>query len=905
MIKKILFELLLFIIIFIGAALSFNYIQNRNHGTRAVEGFNPTMGCAYIWYDGEIINSMQGYKQSLYTGLYRDSIVSVGADKKINIMLPESVDTGGELTYELRSFSGDNLIEDGDFRFEETEGSMTRYSAVLRMDMTEGTEYSFIIRVKRSDETVRYYTRVVRLSDSKLADFVRYAKGFSDSAYAGNAAANAYATNTDAITTYNISGQAVDSMKEESEEVDDKPVATTTDAMEGVRVPDITTVFSSADASSAMYDAVAAAKVSSSGNPGYVTLKSSYEDVIFNGMRIDRLSTPEAKVKEITNEGAIVELRYKAIEEAEDSISTYAVIEYFKLEYNNGQASIDIQDYQRKVYQDFNASGFDSSNNSINLGISAERDTDFLTDDESKKLAFVADNSLWFLDLKSKTYTSVYGTSLDEAEKERTPQEGYAIRLLSINEEVLNFVVYGRINEGVREGQTGIALYEYTMADSMLRELQFIKTDKSVDALKLSVGRFCYYDKEKRLFYTLLGDKLLNINIYSGDVTEMMDGMYYTKMLVSKDMKRIAFPNNSDLTQVTGITLIDFEKGTNVDISKDGKRMALLGFVGNDLMYGVADPEYVSHSVDGTPLFKFDELFIVHTNGVVVKDYKRENVLISGIEFQDNNIYLTRLMKSEETGGLEEIDGDYISYKPVSSSGDAQISIIKNELGNQETHIKFPDTVYVNSSNEELLTKVISGDDGNDLDIEDIVIDPTAAYIYDSTGLMGISYSVGKAVQQVHDNGGFVVNASGRMLYSEKTSRPYLTVAGTFDYKSVESEADTFAACNYMCILASGLYADYEEVKAAASWSESFKLYSDEVMGINLTGVSLDTAIGYLSDGCPFAAKLEDKYVLVVSYNSDFIRYYNPVSGEEERVNRNTFQRKCQDAGNEFYTYVK
>ena len=49
MIKRVLFGSFLFILIFIGAALSFNFIQNRNRDTRPVEGYNPTMGkaCKY------------------------------------------------------------------------------------------------------------------------------------------------------------------------------------------------------------------------------------------------------------------------------------------------------------------------------------------------------------------------------------------------------------------------------------------------------------------------------------------------------------------------------------------------------------------------------------------------------------------------------------------------------------------------------------------------------------------------------------------------------------------------------------------------------------------------------------------------------------------------------------------
>ena len=48
MVKRVLFGSFLFILIFIGAALSFNFIKNRNRDTRPVEGYNPTMGKANI-----------------------------------------------------------------------------------------------------------------------------------------------------------------------------------------------------------------------------------------------------------------------------------------------------------------------------------------------------------------------------------------------------------------------------------------------------------------------------------------------------------------------------------------------------------------------------------------------------------------------------------------------------------------------------------------------------------------------------------------------------------------------------------------------------------------------------------------------------------------------------------------
>ena len=104
---------------------------------------------------------------------------------------------------------------------------------------------------------------------------------------------------------------------------------------------------------------------------------------------------------------------------------------------------------------------------------------------------------------------------------------------------------------------------------------------------------------------------------------------------------------------------------------------------------------------------------------------------------------------------------------------------------------------------------------------------------------------------------------------------------------------------------AAGLSGNYDDIRAKGSWEESFEMYSDTVRGINLSGVKMDTAIGYLADGCPFAAKIENKFVLVVSFNDDYIRYYDPIEGKEEKVLRYRFQMKCNENDNEFYTFVK
>ena len=277
MIKRTIFGSLLFILTFIGAALSFNYIMNRQRSKRAVEGYNPTMAKAYIVYQDQKTNSMLGFKRTIDTSLYRDSIVPIDSEKTVNIMLSDSVDSNADIKYELRSFRGDNLIEEGDFRFVKSEEDYNQYSASFRMDLTLGTEYSLVIKAKSASETISYYTRVVRLEKTRLPDFIKFASDFSDAIYEENKQANMMASSTDAVTTFNVSGEEAELKNKANQTAkEEKTVATSTDAMVGFKDADVKRVFGSADAMSSIYDASMASEITSDGNPGYFSLNSSF-----------------------------------------------------------------------------------------------------------------------------------------------------------------------------------------------------------------------------------------------------------------------------------------------------------------------------------------------------------------------------------------------------------------------------------------------------------------------------------------------------------------------------------------------------------------------------------------------------------------------------------------------------
>ena len=183
--KRWLFGAVLFILVFTGSALTFNFIGNREYNTKSVEAVESTLEKAYISFDGQKINPMDVYRTKLLTGAMRESVVPVDDSKTVTVIIPDSISEGKTAGYELRDQQGVNLIEDGKLiPVRDGEGE-NEYSLSIRMDMTVERDYSLVFVFKDEEneeegETYYYYTRVKRTSGEKLSGMIEYAESFSN-----------------------------------------------------------------------------------------------------------------------------------------------------------------------------------------------------------------------------------------------------------------------------------------------------------------------------------------------------------------------------------------------------------------------------------------------------------------------------------------------------------------------------------------------------------------------------------------------------------------------------------------------------------------------------------------------------------------------------------------------------
>ena len=843
---KILFRVVLFLAVFTGTALIINAISNRGSDRTYVELDGATLPVVYTYYGEERLTALPAYKQDMDPALIRDSIVPVGDAKTVSFSIATKGSSLGEVSYQLRDSTGETLIEEGKLETTQLREGVAFCNAEIRMDMKKDQPYNFVIQIIRGDDTLRYYTRVVRLEREYVNACLAAAGSFHKLL-----------------------------LSEKTEAIEKEIKAYLEEAPEEYDREDL----------------------------GFVSLFSTYETLAWVGLSPEISEIQETALTELYDDGGTVVYHYlmNTVEEETQEIRTYRVEEHFVLEYVPELGAARIKDYFRRMNRQFTPLQFERDINGIRIGTS-DRDVVFRTSENNQHTVFATDGSVWYYDYNASTLTRIYGAEADRAAF--TGMESPVV--LFVDNTEAYFAVYGRISSGAHEGENGILIQQFDEEKRVIRECAFISTNLPYEWMTREVGRLLYLNETEGVLFYLLNQSLHSLNLKTGEEQTLAEGLSVPSVLVSRDGSVIAFPEDSGKTPgAESITLWDLASEKKNTITESGKQLEALTFIGEDFVYGTAKPENVSVAADGSPSMLYSNLKLLNRDGSLEKDYSQGGLLISGVRFLNNTIYLSLLALDPDSGVKVEADPDYITYKLEDEKGK---TVQNKEPGVDGYSLVFPGNIYMTSIPEELISKA-GTEEGYQVRIKG-AIDRKCGYLFLAGHLSDMSERIGITIREAVQEHGYVVLADGSTLYRRRTGAPYLTVADSVNYVKAGDGENGYTACLVMALQMAGVETTYDAAKHAldehgGNWDQAFeKLSDDTVSGLNLSGADLDTAVLFLGDGVPFAARLENRYVFVVSFNSDAIRYYDPTIDNEVRVDRNTFRNKVDSAGNEFFTYV-
>lgn len=462
----------------------------------------------------------------------------------------------------------------------------------------------------------------------------------------------------------------------------------------------------------------------------YVTLKSDYEMMSYNGMK---LTPSEKEVKLVNYNGKIGEIHFSYT--ADTDGKSYNIEENFICK--AGSQRLYMLDYTRTMNQRLSKSLQYAKK--IDLGI-GNRATNIISSKSGEKLAFLADNKLFLSDSKNGKLELVY-----------TGGNNDSILPLKFGDS-LYFLSYGYNVDDTHIGDVGVSLLKYGWDSKKVSKLAFVKVDVDAASLKESINELAFMVDGGMLYLKLL-DKVVGLDIASGSYVTVAENLEYGKYSISQDKSLLSW-NVGD-----GLNIYNFATGENKQLDNANEVMLPIGYIGSDLVVAI-ESQNVSSTINGKSSGNIFEKLSIYNNLLELqKDYTYDNRYIDNIKVSGNRVHID-LYQYDGTNFTRAGEDTIISNKSVKN--DSRVSFYTDNFRGKNYVID--STKYIES--EVSYAKELSIDSSNTL--YNIELNGTYLqkmyYVYINSKLAGIYDEPVKAIEDAYADMGFV-RRNGIMVY--------------------------------------------------------------------------------------------------------------------------------------------
>ena len=823
--KRLLQRIGILFVIFIAAGAGYFYWMFSRTGqsdavyTSMEESELPVV---YMNVLGREMNCLHGYVQEMDSAGLRDSLTVLPEDRGLDIRIARCQGNVTGIYYEIRTLDRSRLLERTSVEaWTETE-SGTAAALPIQNLLEEDEEYLLTLTVETDvNGAVRYYTRIVWTDNARVQQMVDLAAQFSAMTFQPEQA-SWLAPYLESDSTGNNS------------------------------------------------------------NLGRVNIHSSSSQITWGGLEMEAAGEVFVSLRELNGDMAQVTLEYLAIRrppEDPEQVEYYEVEDSFTMRW--GDPRIYMMDFERRADQIFTGSPNLFAGSRILLGITGSDRLQAAKSPNGKNTAFVTNGDLWCFDQEERRAANLFSFRSSSERGIRPTYDRHAIRILQVADSGdVDFLVYGYMNRGVHEGCMGVAMYHYNGQEEALEERFFVPAAESFERLKLDIQELAYLSSAGML-YMKVGNGIYAVDLASGEFMIVAEGLAESAYAISQGQDHLAWQEGNQLYQAKTIHLMNLETGEKNDIQADsGECLRVLGFVGDDFIYGLAregSQWIINGRTEELPMYGLE---ILGENMEVQTRYEKPGYFIAGVSVGDSRIHLKRIVQvagdayqlvDEDTIVCnEEIEDNSLAGIGWYADGERQrIHYVQldSEIGNGRAIRAFsPERITYAS--------------GAVLNFSSSVTAPGMEFsAYGGGHLLGVAQDFSQAVALAYDKMGTVTDENGRILWS-RVDKP--TSA------SVPNGAEASA-----------------RVLSHLSEFTGSRQFSDGLLLLDARGLTVSQIQYFLGKGWPVVAfgPGGERYMLT-GYDQYNVTLYQPETGESWKMGLNDSNAYFSSAGNDFICTV-
>jgi len=604
-----------------------------------------------------------------------------------------------------------------------------------------------------------------------------------------------------------------------------------------------------------------------------VDITSTMNVVMWGSLEPTLLVEPVPVVREINSNTCCITQEYYVTAKEGDETRTYRVEEFYRM--RMGTTRIRLLDFERTVDRVYSGAAGSIISAGINLGI-AGSGLEYKANDEVTVTAFVCCGELWSYSEHSAKLTRVFSFREEDPTDLRGLSDGHTIRILRVGSGGdVDFVVSGYMPRGPHEGRVGVSVCHFDAEKGSVEERAFIEASKSEEYLEADLEKLCYSSADGDS-YIYIDGCVMKISS-SGKSSQLLNGVHPDCFYSSDSGSLIAYMPEMDPDASKTVTVHSLEGGSDLEIDGGNSCLRLIGFIGEDVLYGEAKERDIEELPAGGKVFAMNTLYIEDYEGNVIKRYSPSGEYVESAEISDGRVSIQK---------IKRVNGEYVSAGTDSivsnaASPDKEVTVVRtsSDVEGMSTVLQLPSaTRSLSPSVENARIKAVEEADaiGEPKDSTPCPL----YYVYGGRGFSGYMTDPAKAVEAGDEEVGTVLCGDGQYLYQR----------GAADTEGEIDNGDIPKA------LLSGEI-DVEKLK---------EQLGEGSLAVNLTGCTLSEALYQVSQGRAVAALKNDGTVtLIVGYNAYNTIQYDFEDGSHFYFGINDSTADFAGAGNVFVTVVE
>ena len=829
------------VVTFVAALIVSSMLLNRGNTDMTAEMEPPRLPLVYVDADGLRVNMMDGYLGEMEEEYMRGRLLPIGTDRKLSIGILTYGTQVESLAFEVRSADGTRLVEDTQVSGMTEEDGVLKADIVLKDLIDEGTEYCVIFKLTLEDgREASYYMRVIQQESSGMQEKLDFVASFSEDTF------------------------------------DDASCAALAVYMETDSSEDNSTL-------------------------SRVTIHSSLDQLGWGSLDVRRETEPVFTIMDMTGQTASIQVEYLVSYTRYEREVHAFVKEVYRI--RTGTERMYLLDYERTMSEYFSEDASSFVDEEVVLGI---RDTDVeMAESEGGNIvAFAQNGVLYSLNVTENRIARLFSFHDADNLDERAFPDDRNFKILQVDEAGnVFFMVYGYISSGRRQGYCGAQLYFYDGSANTVEELAFIPSGKSPEILKAQIDQLAYINGKYEL-YLFLNDQICCVHLDSQTVDITAENLSMDSCSVSESNRMIAWQSGERYASES-LILMNLSTGEQTRIEAgSGNYILPLGFMGEDIVYGIARQADITRDDTGAMVFPMYQVKIQDESGELLMTYEKEGYYVTGCEMSGNQIILSRVERDAQ--------GDYVTAEDdqiVSSQTEAKrtntIITVPTENDDRLTEIQLRSGIKTGQL-KVLTPGEVLYEGSRQVDLPPSQETVELYYVYSPDGEVTFAATPREAIERAEESSGSVTARGGFYIWRAErlhTSNQIMAIEGT----AADEERSSLEVCLDVILTYEGVTRNtgylLEQGKTVA---EILQENLENVQVLELTGCSLSSVLYYPDREIPVLALMEDgNAVLITGFNERNVVLMDPQTGQVSRMGLNDATAWFEENGNMFVSYVE